>query len=186
MCPQQYVRTILCLPKIIHVCPLSIQCKYPYTKHRHDTTGDLYQSSDSVRKDKQRDTLETADDSVWREMPPLGGDGPLSVADGVLLAISESRCVLHSKQTAFYALHRVDKKWSVENEWKLIGELPLVLSRDLDTLLLSDGKLLVVDNESGKVLKVTVKGKHLLQQNISNSIFFQVCEMSCFLVCHAH
>ena len=118
-------------------------------------------------------------------MPPLRGDGHLCVADGVLLAI-KSRCVLHSKQTAFYALHCVDKKWSVENEWKLVGELPLVLSHDLDTLLLSDGKLLVVDNESGKVLKVTVKGKHLLQQNISNSIIFQVCKMSCFLVCHAH
>ena len=138
-----------------------------------------------MQRDTEQDRccLEIDDDTVWRDMLILGGMGHICVADGVLLAISESR---YSKQTAIYALHCVDKKWSVENKWKLVGELPSVLSRDLDTLLLSDGKLLVVDNESGKVLKVTVKGKHLLQQNISNSIFFQVCEMSCFPVCHAH
>ena len=111
--------------------------------------------------EQDRWCLKTAHDSVWRDMQIWGGCGHLCVADGVLLVIRGPHHVPHTEQTAIYALHCVDKR-NVRNEWKLVGELPLVLSHDLDTLLLSDGKLLVVDNNSGKVLKVTVKGKHLL------------------------
>ena len=74
----------------------------------------------------------------------------MCVVDGVLLAIGGldgSR-----KTSAIYALHPVDQKW------QHVGVMPFECSL-VDTLLLSDGRLLVVDGSSQRVLRVTVEGK---------------------------
>ena len=72
------------------------------------------------------------------------------VVDGVLLAIGGSKGV-GSKTSAIYAFHHVDQKW------QHVGDLPFECTF-ADTLLLSGGKLLVVDGDSQQVLKITVEG----------------------------
>ena len=72
------------------------------------------------------------------------------MVDGVLLA---SGGWDGSKMTsAIYALHPVDQKW------QHVGDMPFECS-DVDTLQLSGGRLLVVDGDSQRVLRVTVEGK---------------------------
>ena len=76
------------------------------------------------------------------------------MVDGVLLAIGgEEEHSYGSKETsAIYALHPVDKKW------QHVGDMPFECSY-VDTLLLSGGRLLVVDGDSSlRVLRVTVEG----------------------------
>ena len=82
------------------------------------------------------------------------------VVDGVLLAIdgAESFFGTHEKTSSIFGLHDVDKKW------KHVGDMPFACSR-VDTLLLSDGGLLVVDGSTNKVLKITVLGKYSLYWN---------------------
>ena len=76
------------------------------------------------------------------------------MVDGVLLAIggAEDSDVLSKKKTsAIHAFHHVDQKW------QHVGDLPFKCSW-VDTLLLSGGRLLVVDGDSQQVLKITVEG----------------------------
>ena len=72
------------------------------------------------------------------------------MVDGVLLAIG-GRVGL-KETSAIYALHPVDQKW------QHVGDMPFECAF-VDTLLLSGGRLLVVDGESHRVLWVTVEGK---------------------------
>ena len=75
------------------------------------------------------------------------------MVDGVLLAIGGQEGYDRSKKTsAIYALHPVDQKW------QHVGDMPFECSQ-VDTLLLSGGRLLVVDWDSQRVLRVTVEGK---------------------------
>ena len=78
------------------------------------------------------------------------------MGDGVLLAIGGTEDLSGSKKTSsIYGLHGDDKKW------KHVGDMPFACS-EVDTLLLSDGGLLVVDGFSQKVLRITVQGKYSL------------------------
>ena len=78
------------------------------------------------------------------------------MVDGVLLAIGGAEDLSGSMETSsIYGLHGDDKKW------KHVGDMPFACSR-VDTLLLSDGGLLVVDSSTQQVLRVTVQGKYSL------------------------
>ena len=71
--------------------------------------------------------------------------------DGVLLAIGGNND--KSKDTsAICAYDSVNQKWQLTT-----GEMPFKCSY-VDSLLLSDGRLLVVDGISQRVLKITAKG----------------------------
>ena len=77
------------------------------------------------------------------------------MVDGVLLAIGgQEENSYGSKDTsAIYALHPVDQKW------QHVGDMPFECYY-VDTVLLSGGRLLVVDgNSNQRVLRVTVEGK---------------------------
>ena len=74
------------------------------------------------------------------------------MVDGVLLAIGGQESDYRSEMTsAIHAFHHVDQKW------QHVGDLPFKCSQ-VDTLLLSGGRLLVVDGDSQQVLKITVEG----------------------------
>ena len=76
------------------------------------------------------------------------------MGDGLLLAIGGAEDLSGSKKTSsIYGLH--DKKW------KLVGDMPFACS-EVVTLLLSDGDLLMVDDETEQVLRITVQGKYSL------------------------
>ena len=78
------------------------------------------------------------------------------MGDGVLLAIGGAEDQYESKKTSsIYGLHGDDKKW------KHVGDMPFACSW-VDTLLLSDGGLLVVDGRTQQVLRITVQGKYSL------------------------
>ena len=77
------------------------------------------------------------------------------MGDGVLLAIGGGEEEYGSKKTSIYGLHGDDKKW------KHVGDMPFACSW-VDTLLLSDGGLLVVDGSTRQVLRITVQGKYSL------------------------
>ena len=72
------------------------------------------------------------------------------MVDGVLLAIGGHDG--SKKTSAIYAFHPVDQKW------QHVGDMPFECSL-VDTVLLSGGRLLVVDGNSQRVLRVTVEGK---------------------------
>ena len=79
------------------------------------------------------------------------------MVDGVLLAIGGQEEYNDDDDgpkntSAIYALHPVDQKW------QHVGDMPFECSY-VDTLLLSGGRLLVVDGISKRVLRVTVEGK---------------------------
>ena len=74
------------------------------------------------------------------------------MVDGVLLAIGGEDLSRSKKTSAIYALHPVDQKW------QHVGNMPFECSY-VDTLLLSGGRLLVVDGGGLGVLRVTVEGK---------------------------
>ena len=75
------------------------------------------------------------------------------MVDGVLLAIGGAENMTGSKKTsAIHAFHHVDQKW------QHVGDLPFKCSL-INTLLLSEGRLLVVDGSSTQVLKITVEGQ---------------------------
>ena len=73
----------------------------------------------------------------------------------MLLAIGGAEDRVGTKTTStIYGLHRDDKKW------KHMGDMPFACSL-VDTLLISDGGLLVVDGGSTlQVLKITVQGTY--------------------------
>ena len=78
------------------------------------------------------------------------------MGDGVLLAIGGAEDQSGSKKTSsIYGLHGEDKKW------KHVGDMPFACYM-VDTLLLSDGGLLVVDGDTQQVLRITVQGKYSL------------------------
>ena len=76
------------------------------------------------------------------------------MAEGVLLAIGGVQGRFVSKETSsIYGLHGDDKKW------KHVEDMPFACSL-VDTLLLSDGGLLVVDGcNSRQVLRIIGKSK---------------------------
>ena len=75
------------------------------------------------------------------------------MVDGVLLAIGGYDGLKMKMTSAIHAFHHVDQKW------QHVGDLPFRCSM-VSTLLLSEGKLLVVDgNSSARVLKITVEGQ---------------------------
>ena len=74
------------------------------------------------------------------------------MVDGVLLAIGGEEGGYGSQKTsAIHAFHHVDQKW------QHVGDLPFECSW-VDTLLLSGGRLFMVDGDSQRVLKITVEG----------------------------
>ena len=78
------------------------------------------------------------------------------MGDGVLLTTGGTEELRGSKKTSsIYGLHGDDKKW------KHVGDMPFACSM-VDTLLLSDGGLLVVDGSTKQVLRITVQGKYSL------------------------
>ena len=77
------------------------------------------------------------------------------MGDGVLLAIGGGEGDEYRKLSSIYGLHGDDKKW------KHVGDMPFACSL-VDTLLLSDGGLLVVDSVTKQVLRITVQGKYSL------------------------
>ena len=79
------------------------------------------------------------------------------MGDGVLLAIGggEEETYVLKRTSSIYGLHGDDKKW------KHVGDMPFACS-DVDSLLLSDGGLLVVDGRTEQVLRITVQGKYSL------------------------
>eukprot|EP00731_Ephydatia_muelleri_P004068 Em0002g244a len=91
--------------------------------------------------------------SIWRQLPDVPYCwSSVCVGDGVLLAIGGAEDLSGSKKTSsIYGLHGDDKKW------KHVGDMPFACSR-VDTLLLSDGGLLVVDGITQQVLRITVQG----------------------------
>ena len=72
------------------------------------------------------------------------------MVDGVLLAIG-GQDKDRSHTSAIYAFHPYDQKW------QHVGDMPFKCS-DVDTLLLSGGRLLVVDGTSRQVMEITVEG----------------------------
>ncbi|KAL5506638.1 hypothetical protein EMCRGX_G008338 [Ephydatia muelleri] len=78
--------------------------------------------------------------SIWRQLPDVPYCwSSVCVGDGVLLAIGGAEDLSGSKKTSsIYGFHGDDKKW------KHVGDMPFACSM-VDTLLLSDGGLLVVD-----------------------------------------
>ena len=82
------------------------------------------------------------------------------MADDVLLALGGAEDLEGSKKTSsIYGLHRDDKKW------KHVDDMPFACSR-VDTLFLSDGRLLVIDGAgTQQVLKSTVQGIYSLYWN---------------------
>eukprot|EP00731_Ephydatia_muelleri_P004238 Em0002g414a len=81
--------------------------------------------------------------SIWRQLPDVPYYwSSVCVGDGVLLAIGGAEDLSGSKKTSsIYGLHGVDKKW------KHVGDMPFACD-SVDTLMLSDGGLLVVDDKS--------------------------------------
>ena len=75
------------------------------------------------------------------------------MVEGVLLVIggSEEEEYGSKKTSAIYAFDHVDQKW------QHVGDMPFQCSL-VDSLLLSGGRLLVVDGSSRQVLKITVEG----------------------------
>ncbi|KAL5506815.1 hypothetical protein EMCRGX_G008559 [Ephydatia muelleri] len=100
--------------------------------------------------------------SIWRQLPDVPYYcSSVCVGDGVLLAIGGTEDLRGSKKTSsIYGLHGDDKKW------KHVGDMPFACSF-VDTLLLSDGGLLVVDGHTQQVLRITVQGASLV--NIQHS-----------------
>ena len=77
------------------------------------------------------------------------------MVNGVLLAIGGASDAFRTNETsAIYAFHPVDKKW------QHVGDMTFGCCY-ADTLLLSDGRLLVVDGLNQRFLRVhvTVEGK---------------------------
>ena len=89
--------------------------------------------------------------SIWSKLTEVPyWQSSVCVVDGVLLAIGgydESKVT-----SAICAFHPVDQKW------EHVADMPFECW-SVDTLLLSGGRLLVVDGHTQKVLKITVEGK---------------------------
>ena len=130
-------------PTHTHTCAHTSRASMYINVHPHTHTHTHTQ----IAVQSQEDTLQ----STWRELPDVPYSGSaVCVVDGVLLAIGGSDGPKDT--TAIYALHPVDQKW------QHIGDMPFECSY-VDTLLLSGGRLLVVDGVSQRVLRVTVEGK---------------------------
>eukprot|EP00731_Ephydatia_muelleri_P004191 Em0002g367a len=91
--------------------------------------------------------------SIWRQLPDVPYCwSSVCVVEGVLLAFGGAEEDKYgSKTSSIYGLHGGDKKW------KHVGDMPFACSL-VDTLLLSDGALLMVDGRTQQVLRITVQG----------------------------
>ena len=111
---------------------------HPHTHtHTHTHTEIVVQSQDDIQQ------------SIWRELPDVPYYySAVCVVDGVLLAIggAEEDHYKSKKTSAIYALHSFDQKW------QHVGGMPFECSY-VETLLLSDGRLLVVDAISQRVFE---------------------------------
>ena len=129
--------------------------------HTHMTTHDTSPpiSTTHMCTHIHKTTAHTHDSqqSIWRQLPDVPYYlSSVCVGDGVLLAIGGAEDLSGSKKTSsIYGLHGDDKKW------KHVGDMPFACSR-VDTLLLSDGGLLVVYGSTQQVLRITVQGKYSL------------------------
>ena len=115
--------------------------------HTHTHTHTHTQIAVQSQEDTQQ--------STWRKLPDVPYYySAVCVVDSVLLAIGGAEEWVGSKKiSAIYALHPVDQKW------QHVGDMPFQCSF-VDTILLSGGRLLVVDGASSqRVLRVTVEGK---------------------------
>ncbi|KAL5506737.1 hypothetical protein EMCRGX_G008472, partial [Ephydatia muelleri] len=125
--------------------------------HTHMTTHDTSPpiSTTHMCTHIHKTTAHTHDSqqSIWRQLPDVPYyESSVCVGDGVLLAIGGAEDQYGSKKTSsIYGLHGDDKKW------KHVGDMPFACSL-VDTLLLSDGGLLVVDGFTQQVLRITVQG----------------------------
>ena len=95
----------------------------------------------------------------WRRLPDLPYIGSSArVVGGVLFAIGGSD---GSKRiSAIFALHPVNQKW------QHVAEMPFECSY-VDTVLLSGGRLLVVDGDTQKVTVLDVEGKVILTLKVN-------------------
>ena len=130
--------------------------------HTHMTTHDTSPpiSTTHMCTHIHKTTAHTHDSqqSIWRQLPDVPYyKSSVCVGDGVLLAIggAEGDKLGSKKTSSIYGFHGVDKKW------KHVGDMPFACSQ-VDTLLLSDGGLLVVDGYTQQVLRITVQGKYSL------------------------
>ena len=137
----------LCVPSGAHI-HMTACTSLNFNLHPHTHTHTHTQISVQSQEDAQQ--------SIWRKLPDVPYIGSaVCVVDGVLLAIGgqEKGSYGSKKTSAIYALHPVDQKW------QQVGDMPFECFY-VDTLLLSGGRLLVVDgNSSKRVLRVTVEGK---------------------------
>ena len=149
MCPMVYTSTQLHHEHHEHSCPHIPYMLLPHTHNTHNTHNThTYTQHTQIVVQPQEDTKK----STWREIPDVPYYySSVCVVDGVLLAIGGALDGSR-KTSAIYALHPVDQKW------QHVGEMPFECS-SVDTLLLSGGRLLVVDGISQRVLRVTVEGK---------------------------
>lgn len=95
----------------------------------------------------------------WRRLPDLPYIGSSArVVGGVLFAIGGSD---GSKRiSAIFALHPVNQKW------QHVAEMPFECSY-VDTVLLSGGRLLVVDGDTQKVTVLDVEGRVILTLKVN-------------------
>ena len=127
--------------------------------HTHMTTHDTSPpiSTTHMCTHIHKTTAHTHDSqqSIWRQLPDVPYCGSsVCVGDGVLLAIGGAEGWSGSNKTSsIYGLHGDDKKW------KHVGDMPFTCFK-VNTLLLSDGGLLVVDGYTTQVLRITVQGKY--------------------------
>ena len=131
----------------VYTCTLCV----PSGAHIHMTACAHTHTHTQIAVQSQEDTQQ----STWRELPDVPYYcSAVCVVDGVLLAIGgqEEDSYGLKKTSAIYALHPVDQKW------QHVGDMPFECCY-VDTVLLSGGRLLVVDGYSQKVLRVTVEGK---------------------------
>ena len=91
--------------------------------------------------------------STWRVLPNVPHScSSACVVDGVLLAIGGAEDRYYSKKlSAIYAFHHVDRKWMHA------GDMPFPCS--YVDVLSENGKLLLIDGYSQRVLKISVQGQ---------------------------
>ena len=128
--------------------------------HTHMTTHGTSPPISTTHIHKTSAHTHESQQSIWRQLPDVPYyRSSVCVVDGVLLAVGGAEDQSGSKKTSsIYGLYYDDKKW------KHVGDMPFACS-SVDTLLLSDGGLLVVNGHNLCVLKITVQGKYCLYRS---------------------
>ena len=98
--------------------------------------------------------------SVWSKLPDVPcSNSSVCVVDKVLLAIGGTEY-----QSGLVKMTCVNAFCHVDQKWLHVGDMPNGCSR-VDTLLLSDGRLLMVDRFSRSVLRINVQGTCIFVAN---------------------